>query len=338
MRLTCERLPVLFNALYDKNIRQVPVSHPSEEIGKLFEINLSEANASTVKIRLNKGGYSTARKKINGKYGSPAVNEIPKVRPYVNAFLAGGLLSPANKNELLEFFEQNGYPDLSEGHHPVVAGFDTNLLPWRIANVLGLEPAQDGVINGFVLATGVLDELDWDKKRKDTQSLERAFGPEFNEFWNQQAGWRRESRLGETNYRKLRDHRYADEVISEPGDEEIVSAVANYQQENQRTVLLFSNDRDFVERAKAYRIRARRVEFPRSLSQTLEGSWREIADTLYQLTVLFGVLKLPNVTLYGIWKGKEGQAWHDEELKCNCDNSELKQQLERDIRILDSVS
>jgi hypothetical protein len=70
------------------------------------------------------------------------------------------LLSVANEDSLRGFLDSNGYRDLNAGHRPVVAGFDTNLLPWRIATVLGLTPGRDSAVNGFALATGVLDELE----------------------------------------------------------------------------------------------------------------------------------------------------------------------------------
>lgn len=77
-------------------------------------------------------------------------------------------------------------------------------------------------MNGFVLATGILDELEWKHKRSDTQSLAEAFGSEFEELWNQPAGSSRKERLGENYYRRLRDSRYAEEVPTDRGDEAIV--------------------------------------------------------------------------------------------------------------------
>lgn len=35
----------------------------------------------------------------------------------------------------------------------------------------------------------------------------------------------------------------------------------------------------------------------------------------YVLSVLFGILTLPKMTLYGVWKRKAGMDWHDEMLK-----------------------
>jgi hypothetical protein len=50
-------------------------------------------------------------------------------------------------------------------------------------------------------------------------------------------------------YRQLRDSRYAEEIPTDSGDEAIVNGYASFQSEGRKDVLLFSNDRDFIERA-----------------------------------------------------------------------------------------
>lgn len=335
MKISRSHLTVLLNALSETGTTTIPVRHPSDEIGTLVEFELDDADASDIDLVLHTDAYRRARRDVERKYGPPVVDELPKPRAYTNAFLAGGLLQPSNASDIETFLDRNGHPDLTAGHQPVVASFDTNLLPWRIVDVLDLQPGQDAVVNGFVVATGVRDELNWDYKRSNTDPLERAFGPKFEEFWNQPAGAQREGRLGETSYRRLRDHRYADEIVSERDDEQIVGSIDDFQSESRKSVLLFSNDRDFIERARAHRILAQRVEFPARLPDTLDGSWADIRDTLYVLTILFGVLELPKVTLYGVWRGKGGQDWHDERLKCDCRSPTIRPLLERDLAILD---
>lgn len=338
MKLGRSQLTVLLNALFDTDTRSIPVKHPSGEVGELIRIDLGEADASNVAVTLDEKEYASKRADVNRTYGEPAVTELPEADDYVKAFLAGGLISVPNAEEIEDFLQTNGYPDLTAGHEPVVAGFDTNLLAWYPYSVLGLEPGAEAAVNGFIVVTGVFNELKWDQKRQNTEAIERAFGVEFGALWNQPAGKRRIGRLGETCYRQLRDHRYADEVVSDRGDEAIVQAVANYQTDSRKTALLFSNDRNFIERAEANRVRAQRVEFPRELPARVEGSWEAIGNTLYVLAVLFGVLVLPKVTLFGVWKGKGGQAWHDEMVKIDCRSPKVEEFLARDKKILDSVS
>ena len=334
MELARPQLTVLLNALYDTGTTTVSVAHPSDRVGELLSIDLGEADASTVTVETSLDEYAEARSALGSEFGSPVVDELPTPQDYANALLAGGLLEPANLDEIGEFLDRYGYPDLTAGHRPVVAGFDTNLLPWRPAHVLGLFPGRDAVVNGFALATGVRDELDWEQKRSDTRELEDAFGPEFDALWNQPAGARRLGRLGETYYRQLRDHRYADEFVTDRGDEAIVGGYDDYQDESRKEVLLFSHDRDFVERGVAHRVKSQRVELPDTLPESVNVSWNAIQDTLYVLAVAFGVLKLPKVTLYGVWKGKGGQAWQEEAIGVECRSPKVEGLLTRDLKIL----
>jgi hypothetical protein len=336
MQLARPHLTVLLNALYDTGTTTIPVEHPSDEVGELFRIEFDDSGETTVRLTTDLEAYADARSEVNSQYGEPAISELPDQRSYLSAFIAGGLLEPANRAEIDDFLTSNGGRDLNAGHRPLVAGFDTNLVPWRIADVLGLLSGEQSAVNGFALATGVLDELEWGYKRSDTQSLTETFSADFEELWNQPAGSSREGRLGENYYRRLRDSRYAEEVPTDEGDEPIVDGYASFQNEGRKDVMLFSNDRDFIERAHANRVLAQRIEFPSALSRKVTTSWEAIQDTLYVLTVLFGVLSLPKVTLYGVWKGKEGMDWHDEALKLNCRSPKVEPLIERDIAIVEA--
>lgn len=331
MQLSRPQLTVLLNALVDAGDREITVSHPSDAIDALLTIDL-DAVASIEPISASE--YSEARSAINSEFGSPAVDELPDQSAYLNGLMAGGLIEPPNRDDIDEFLARYGSPDLTAGHKPVVAGFDANLLGWRIADVLNLTPEQDGIINGFALATGVRDELNWDAKRSDTRPLEVAFGHEFEELWNQPAGDRRQGRLAETYYRQLRDHRYAEEVVTDRGDEAIVSGYEQFQADSRKEVLLFSNDRDFVERARSHRVLGQWVELPQELPSSIETSWDDVCNTLYVFAIMFGVLVLPKVTIYGVWRGKEGQAWENEAVKIDCRSPKVESMIQRDLDII----
>lgn len=169
--------------------------------------------------------YTDCLHDVDRQYGSPAGDDLPSPQSYLNAFFAGGLLSAENKADIEGFLERYGSPDLNAGHRPVFAAFDTNLLPWRIASVLGLRQSgywgSQPIVNGFALASGIRDELDWDHKhdKDDVRQLERAFGEPFSRLFNQPAGSNREGRLGGgIHYRQLRDYQYADEIETDALD------------------------------------------------------------------------------------------------------------------------
>jgi len=342
MELTREQLTILLNALYEDDIRRLTVSHPSDAVGELVEFELGDPFESEVMVHTDRDEYIDRLQEVDRQYGSPAVGDLPNPSSYLNAFFAGDLLPADNDDEIIEFLEHYGSPDLNAGHRPVFAGFDTNLLPWRIASVFGLRQSgywgRQPVVNGFVLATGVRDELDWDHKhnKSDIRQLEEAFGDSFSRLFNQPAGSNREGRLGEIHYRQLRDHQYADEIETSQGDDEIIAGYDDYQAEGQKDVLLFSNDRNFVERAQNHRILAQHVELPREIPRKIEASWEQIRDILFMLTILFGVLEIPKTTLYGVWAGKGGQQWRNETIDVECRSPKLAPKLERDKRIVDT--
>lgn len=47
-------------------------------------------------------------------------------------------------------------------------------------------------------------------------------------------------------------------------------------------------------------------------------SWDVVADTLYYLSLLFGVLVLPKATLYGVWEDKHDHNWQIDEIDVDC--------------------
>jgi hypothetical protein len=62
-------------------------------------------------------------------------------------------------------------------------------------------------------------------------------------------------------------------------------------------------------------------------------TWDELQDALYTLSVLFGVLRLPKVTLYGVWNGKSGEDWQRRYLDVNCRSEKVHEKLRRDWAI-----
>lgn len=147
------------------------------------------------------------------------------------------------------------------------------------------------------------------------------------------AGANREGLLGLYEYRKLRDHRYADTIESEKGDESIVKACVEYNANNRKRVILLSNDYGFVERARDANVLAQHISFPVDIPRKVTVTWDELRDLLYILAVLFGVLKFPKVTVYGVWNGKSGDDWQRCRLDIDCRSDRVKEKLRRDRAI-----
>lgn len=338
MRVARRNLTVLFNRLYDHGDTRFNIEHPADEIGTLLTVELDDYNDCTVRFETRCGDYADARDTVRHEYGDEVFNDLPQPDQYLKAVLASGIISIENFEEVKAFVERYGDPDLMAGHPPVVVGFDTNLLSWRIDQILGLRDPDEGVgyVNGFVLATGVRDELDWEYKCHNTAPFEAAFGPTFEEYWNQPLGSARIGRMGLLTYRKIRDIQQADEIQSDTGDEAIIEAYDQYDQDHRNQVLLFSNDRNFIERAQSHTLLAQHIAFPDDLPETATATWRELEHLLYTLATVFGVIEVPKTTVFGVWRGKDQLDWQAQRVQLDCRSTTLAPPLEGDLSIVES--
>ena len=114
MEIPRPHLTTLLNALYDSDNTPISVSHPSDDLGELFRIELNDEGQATVRFAKDLAAYGDARSTVNSEHGEPAISELPRPQSYLRAFLAGGLLAPANEADLQQFIESNGHRDLND--------------------------------------------------------------------------------------------------------------------------------------------------------------------------------------------------------------------------------
>lgn len=341
MQIERQRLMILLNALFDQDVDSIPVNHPCDEIGELIRINLEDNGQASVQFVQGTITYQDNRDAIPAKYGEAAYDDLPDAHTYTRTMVASGHIALENLDEIVEFVDRHGYADLEAGHDPVVVGLDANIMPWRLPEVLGID-SETGErdnhgrrpTNGYALATGVKEELDWYFKQHNTHELTAAFGDEFERLDNQPAGSNREGLLGLYEYRRLRTNRTVDIVECETGDEAIVEGYRKFNEQSRKKAILLSNDRGFVERSNTAGVPAQTVEYPVDLPRKVTGSWTDACELLYYLSVLFGVITLPKVTVYGVWDGKDGRHWQHEQLDVDCRSPKIQPQLKRDLRIL----
>jgi hypothetical protein len=338
MRIQSDHLSVLLNRLYDRGDDRFTLSHPSDEVGDLLTIELDAHDESTVKFELRGDEYGEAVNEVEREYGEHVAGDLPTTAEYCQAVMASGIMPIPNHEEIRELLDRYGDPDLMAGHPPVFAGFDTNLLPWRIDRLLGLRDPGEGLgyVNGFVLATGVRDELEWDHKCHDVDPFVDAFGDVYEEYWNQPLGSRRIGRLGQIGYRNIRDIQQATEIQSDRGDEAIINAYDDYDDEHRAQVLLFSNDRNFVEMARGHTLLGQRIEFTTDLPRRTDATWEQLELLVYLMATIFGIVEVPATTIHGVWRGKEGADWQQERLNLDCRSPKLRSKLEGDLAIVES--
>jgi len=341
MQIERQQLVVLLNALYDQGVTSIPVKHPSPEIGELVRIELEDNGQATVRFTQGSITYGDNREAIQINHGAPPFEDLPDAETYTRALVASGLVEPSNREEISAFVDRYGYADLEAGNEPVVVGLDANIMPWQLPRVLGIDSETGPTdsrgrrpTNGYVLATGVKEELDWHFKQYNTHELTAAFGEEFERLDNQPAGDNREGLLGLYEYRRLPTNRSVDIIDCETGDEAIVEAYRQFHESSRKSVVLFSNDHGFIDRSVDAGVPAQHIGFPVDLPRKTVGSWTDATELLYYFSVLFGVITLPKVTLYGVWDGKDGRHWLQEQVDVVSRSPKVEPQLRRDLAIL----
>jgi len=340
MILSRNHLTVLLNGLYETGTRRITVSHPCDEVGELLQFDLGDPFESSVRFTQSLYEYNDARETVQRRYVQDAYDDLPDDSTYVRCLVASGVLDLHNRDAIETYVDRHGYRDLEAGHAPLVIGIDANIMPWRIADVLDIDHQQGkpddrgrSPTNGYALATGVKEELDWHYKQHQTSSLVAAFGEEFERLDNQPAGANREGFLGLYEYRRLMAERNIDVLESDTGDEAIVDAYHTFDAESRKEVLLLSNDFGFIDVAKDAGLRAQHVDFPQFLPDRSTATWDDFGSLLYHLAIRFGVIRLPGVTVYGLWNEKDGRHWQNEELVIEARSPKVAPLLERDRTI-----
>jgi hypothetical protein len=214
MELTRQQLPLLLNALYEQEQRTITVEHPADEIGELLRVQLDDARESTVSVTMGAMSYQSALEEIERNYGETVRKELPNSSAYVKAIVASGLADIRNRDEVDKVVSRYGYQDLQEGHPPRYAAFDTNLLPWRMHDVLEIDPElysdDEGraPVNGYALPEGVDTELSishrYGADAMPASRLVEVFGDEYGRLTGQPTQDNRETRLGLREFRRLR--------------------------------------------------------------------------------------------------------------------------------------
>ncbi len=314
---------LVLNALWEAGERTIPIEHPCPEVGELLRFELDADGNATVSLRAGIEEYRSRCEAVRLQYDEAASDDLPDAHEYVRALTFSGIVELENRAEIDSYVKTHATPDLEAGHPPVFAGIDQNIFWWHVGELLGIDPELPQYeynrppVNGYALSAGVKEELDWFYRQQHTDQVIEAFGEEFANLANQPAGDRRRGYLGLYEYRRLRANRRSDIVHGDTGDANIVDAYAQYHQNDdgiQKNVVLFSNDYGFIERAHDRQIPAVHVNFRRRLPLGVSVSWDTLRDALYVLAVFFGVIKLPRVTLYGVWDGKTGRHWSSEQL------------------------
>lgn len=333
-KITLKQVPLLFNALYSTGNPTITVNHKSPLLSTLYEIELDRGNPATIRFTTNLDQYQEERSDVERRYGEQARSEIPSRRSFLGAFTSR-VLEFDNQDEISEKIDPYRNRRIQHSNTASLAVFDTNLIQYWPAQQLGVAPEQEQGLNGYAVVTGVRDELrdyDGDEKINNTRTLEDAFGDEFGDLFNQLKGTPRQLQLGRQYWSRLQRELYTEKIKSDKADNEITAAC----EDSGFDLILFSNDAGFISAGIECGLPSIRVDFPQNFPRKTDVTWKEAAATLYLHAVQFGILQLPKIDLYGVWKRKKSEEWESDALAVRCRSPTVEKQLSRYLRMNES--
>jgi hypothetical protein len=342
MELPRRHLMILLNALYAEGVTSIDIDHPGPQFGTLLRVHLEADATATVQFPMRLDEYRKTREEIQLEHGEAPYNDLPDPHGFVAALTASGLVELDNRSAVDEYLRRVCYPAVESGDAPLMIGIDANIFPWAFPELLGIDHQTGSTddrgrtpTNGYALSNGVVDELRWQYTQHHAPDLVAAFGDEFERLAGQPGGAKRAGRLGIRTYQSLIADRNVDLVNSEPGDEAIVDGYVRYDNDHYKEPLLLSNDYGFIDHAEEAGLYAQHLAFRSSLPRRTTATWLEITDALYDLAILFGVLRLPKVTLFGVWEDKDDSNWRNDEIDIDVRGREaaLRQPLVRHRQI-----
>lgn len=324
-------LGVLLNELYFAGKTELRVVFPLKNGVPLYDIKLGSKGVCNIR-NINFDRYRREYGDLN--YDKKVVNEIPTHLDYRDIFRSSGVLKPANYDEIVNELKKMERDPLTT-RRPLYVGFDTNLLYDRFLNLL---PA---IKCGYCLCSGVKDELQpkWDVKidKPWANQLTQGLGKIFDDvFLNQAPLYARKARLAAVEYLKISNRQPFKEAEGGRGDLNIVKGYEKEKNTKGETIdlVLLSADDGFVETAREHGIDAIHVQQETKLPASLETSWENVLDLIYVTAILFGVVKIDGVRVYGVGKGKKSEHWNTESLRVEIASEKISKELERDIKIL----
>lgn len=330
LQIRLEDLNIVLNAIAaDED--EITVEHLSSTIGKLYTFDIGGPQDSMIQFEKSAEEYGQARSQIMGEQ---AQAEVPDKSSYVRSFTTS-TLEFQNQSDIEDTISRYAGRDLREGHRRVYGVIDSNLIRWQLGNSLGIEPNGDG-LQGSLLVTGIRDELqryEGNEKIQSTTELEQELHPKYGRLFNQLKGQQREQRLGQEYYQYLDNQIYSEEIASDTGDTNILAACESFQKDTGHDLLYFSNDDNAIKMARQKNILGVRVDYPRSLGENVKVSWSDFAILLYVHAMLFGIIRLPKVDLYGVWTGDRGSAPGD--ILIEFRSQKTRHMVERDFSAID---
>jgi len=350
--LSSNELIMLLNELYINSNTQFTITDCLYGLN-LFKVHISNNIEIQLAIELNdiRDAYNRVPNELR--------EEFPSKLSFFEIFTKSGFYFETYQKEFEELITELENVNILEGDIPIAISFDTCLYYdqffTQLTRLLEQKYRKPKYPIYFLLSEGVKNELiTYEDKYKvnDIEELkDNSAHPEMiEEFFNQNKFKARIKHLGHMDFLKCDENVYSKIVEEERSisrrdmDSRIIQGLINEIRQQNLKLYLFSQDSDFIARARGNRnLIAKHLEkIPQSkLKKKYNCSWEDFNRFLYTLAITFGAIKLEfsnnfTIDFYGIWRGKKLNDWERENLKIFTSNP-IIERIDKDLTILNNI-
>ncbi len=326
MIINKEEIFVLLNEYYLRGIREVTVEYP------LYQTSLFTLNLHNFKIE-----NMIETKELNDlkrRFGRSEFlrRDLPDYHDLLDAFLSSGVLKFENHQEIEENFNllNSSIKDRTIYVKPVFLGLDTNIAYYRVIS----RRIRDSF--RYVISEIVIEEIDARIHSKYSgkmlHELENLpYHTVLGEFANGSTKDCRKAKnaMNEIYYLLNKKDAYrtggrTETRDKEVRDREIIMEYKKFSDEINAEIVILTADKDMIFHAQAQQLSSMYYKLPHRIdAESVEPA--VIPNMIYDLTLIFGIIRVNNTVLLSEWRGKEAEDYFGERLKIyNVDSETAK--------------
>ena len=315
--ITSQEIQVLLNLL-----DEVSVMYPLYKHFKIFNAKLEESGYA-IKILQGQGDFEEQQSHFT-------TNEMPGYADFMQCLLAAGIASYGNLDKFRE--KLKAYNSLSK---PVLFSPDTNVLYHRFLTNSDID------LRSVLLVDTVREEIEASLNFKYSPDQISSLKQEvkyqpflLDELVNRRMKKSRTACIALAEYRALRKYGVEVEAVEpssndkEHNDLTIVKTLRRFERERAAMPVMLTADRQMADLCMVEGVE----HFLFTLPHAVEADFcthQSMRRLIYDLSMVFGVIRLNSVVVFGEFKGKRGL----EEVKLRFLDDELWKEFEKHLRI-----
>ncbi len=312
-----EEIGILLNTDALNGAVEIDVSYPPYQ-QRLFTLNLADFSITDVISR--KSMDAMKRKHARSEF---LRRDLPDYHDLLDAFISSAVLDFENRAEIEENFDllRRAVSDRTIYVKPVFIGIDTNIAYYRVISRRFRNHFK------YVISNIVVEEIDARIHTKYSGKMIREleglpYSHLFREFSNGSVKDARKAKnaLNEIQHiinvlDAFRIGKSTDTVDKEVRDREIARQYSEFSNEINAEVVLLTADKDMVYHAQAEQMSSIFFKLPHQIPGSLKATPAAVNSLIYDLTLIFGMVKVGSHFLLGEWHGKSGEDYIAERIR-----------------------